>query len=233
MKHIKFLLLLLSLTLTSRIVKAQLTETQGWFFLSHTQTLTKKFDLLADVQTRSADRFDYLTTLLLRGALSYKINSQQSVGLGYAYKGDWEEEDQSATAYSHENRIYEQYIYQFKIRRVEMMFRTRLEQRWIDEEVSNFSQRGRLFLSAQIPLKADTAFKKGPYLGVQNELFLNIQHKGKINNSLFDQNRAFTSLGYRFSKKMDAEIGYMFWYQKEIDDSYRRNVIQLMLTTHF
>lgn len=233
MKHIKFLLLLLSLTLTSRIAKAQLTETQGWFFLSQTQRLTKKFDLLADVQTRSADRFDYLTTLLLRGALSYNMSSQQSIGLGYAYKGDWEKEDQSATAYSHENRIYEQYIHQFKIRRVELMFRTRLEQRWINEEVNTFSQRGRLFLSAQVPLIADTAFNKGPYLGVQNELFLNIQHKCKINNSLFDQNRAFTSFGYRFSKKMDAEIGYMFWYQKEIDNSYRRNVIQLMLTTHF
>ena len=114
-----------------------------------------------------------------------------------------------------------------------MMFRARLEQRWVMEEANNFSQRGRLFLSAQIPLIADTAFNKGPYLGVQNELFLNIQHKDKVNNSAFDQNRAFTSLGYRFSKKMDAELGYLFWYQKEMNASYRRNVIQLMLTTHF
>ena len=232
MKHTKHLFFIV-LLFTSRIASAQLTETQGWFFLSHTQTLSKKFDLLADVQTRSANHFDYLTTLLLRGALSYNFSQQQSVALGYAYKGDWEEDEQSIKDYSHENRIYEQYIYKFKIRRVEMMFRARLEQRWVVEQVTNFSQRGRLFLSAQIPLIADTAFNKGPYLGVQNELFLNIQHKDNVNNSAFDQNRAFTSLGYRFSKKMDAELGYLFWYQKEMDASYRRNVIQLMLTTHF
>lgn len=233
MKHTKFLRLLLAFIFTDRIVQAQITETQGWFFLSHTQTLTKKFDLLADVQTRSANRFDYLTTVLLRGALSYNINSKNLVALGYAYKGDWEKDDQLIKTYSHEKRIYEQYIHEFKIRRIEMMFRTRLEQRWLLEEATSFSQRGRLFLSAQIPLIADTAFKKGPYVGVQNELFLNIQHKDKINNSVFDQNRAFGSLGYRFSKKMDAELGYLFWYQKEMDNSYRRNVIQLMLTTHF
>jgi len=233
MKHIKFLFLLLLFVSTSWISKAQLTETQGWFFLSHTQTLTKKFDLLADVQTRSANQFDYLTTVLLRGAISYNLNQNQSVALGYAYKGDWEKDDQSIKNYSHENRIYEQYIRQFKIGRVEMMFRARLEQRWVMEEATDFLQRGRLFLSAQIPLIADTAFTKGPYLGVQNELFLNIQHKDKVNNSAFDQNRAFTSLGYRFSKKMDAELGYLFWYQKEMNASYRRNVIQLMLTTHF
>ncbi len=233
MRHFKFLLSLLVIALICRTTQAQITETQGWFFLSHTQTLNKKFDLLADVQTRSANQFNYLTTLLLRGALSYNLNTKQSVALGYAYKGDWEKDDIPATVYSHENRIYEQYIYEFKIRRAEMMFRTRLEQRWLHEDATSFSQRGRLFLSAQIPLIADTAFKKGPYLGVQNELFLNVQNRASVNNSVFDQNRVLTSLGYRFGKKMDAELGYQFWYQKEMDASFRRNVIQLMLTTHF
>lgn len=233
MKHTKILLSLLALVLVSRTVQAQITENQGWFFLSHTQTLTKKFDLLADVQTRSANRFDYLTTVLLRGALSYNINSQHSVAFGYAYKGDWEKDDLSTKVYSHENRIYEQYIHEFRIRHIEMVFRTRLEQRWVNEDATNFSQRGRLFLSAQIPLAADSTFTKGPYLGIQNEIFLNVQNREKVNKSVFDQNRAFGSLGYRFSKKMDAELGYLFWYQKEMDASYRRNVIQLMLTTHF
>ncbi|WP_342648633.1 DUF2490 domain-containing protein [Mucilaginibacter sp. CSA2-8R] len=233
MKRIKFFLLFFFLIFTNRTVKAQLTETQGWFFLSHTQTLNKKFDLLADVQTRSSNHFNYLTTLLLRGALSYNITTKHSVAVGYAYKGDWEKEDLMATIYGHENRIYEQYIYKFKIRSIEMMFRTRLEQRWVMDELTHFSQRGRLFLSAQIPLIADTAFNRGPYLGVQNEVFLNIQHKDRVNNAAFDQNRAFGSFGYRFSKKIDAELGYLFWYQKEMDASYRRNVFQLMLTTHF
>lgn len=211
---------------------AQKQENQGWFFLTHQQKLNEKFDLLADVQLRTANQFNYLNTLLLRSALSYNLNKKHSVALGYAYKGDWEHED-NGTAYTLENRIYQQYLYSFKIRRTEINARARLEQRWVKEENTRFSQRARALISAQIPLVADTGFTRGLYTGIQNELFLNIQHKQVVNNSVFDQNRSFISLGYRWSKKIDTEFGYLYWFQKETDDSYRRHVLQLMVTTSF
>lgn len=209
------------------------TENAGWFFLSHTQKLSSKFDLLADVQLRSADQFDYLNTLLLRGALSYNFNKKHSVALGYAYKGDWMHEDGERT-YSPENRVYQQYLHNFKAGRVEMNFRARLEQRFVKEDgVVDFSQRTRAFLSAQIPLVADTGFTKGLYTGIQNEIFLNVQHKDRVNNSLFDQNRSFVSFGYRWSKAIDTEFGYMYWYQKKMEGSTKTNVWQVMVTTSF
>ncbi|WP_374951465.1 DUF2490 domain-containing protein [Mucilaginibacter sp.] len=205
----------------------------GWFFNSNTHKISNKFDLLTDVQLRSADRFAYLNTLLLRGALSYNITGKHSVAFGYAYKGDWEHENGERT-YSPENRIYEQYLYDFKAGKVEINARFRLEQRFVKEEGStNFSQRARAFISAQIPLVADTGFTKGVYTGIQNEIFLNVQHKDNVNNSTFDQNRSFVSLGYRFNKLIDAEFGYMYWYQKEEDTNSKSNVWQLMLTTKF
>jgi hypothetical protein len=211
---------------------AQITETQGWVFVTHRQKLNKKFDLLADVQLRSADKGDYLNTLLLRSAISYNFNKKHSAALGYAYKGDWEHE-LGGTAYTLERRIYEQYIYNFKVHRTELSLRGRLEQRWVKEESTSFSQRARAFLSAQIPLAADSGFTHGLYTGIQNELFLNVQHKQRVNGSFFDQNRSYISMGYRWSKHIDTELGYMYWFQTESDAQYRRNIIQLMITTSF
>jgi len=222
----------LILCLASFTCYAQSHENQGWLFITHQQTISPKFDLLADVQFRTANKFDYLNTLLLRGALSYNFSKKHSAALGYAYKRDWEHELEG-TAYTLENRIYEQYLYNFKIKRVEVSARARLEQRWIKEESAQFSQRARAFISAQIPLMADTGFTRGLYTGIQNELFLNVQHKQRVNKSLFDQNRSFVSLGYRWSKKIDTELGYMHWFQKEMDSDFRRSVFQLMITTKF
>jgi hypothetical protein len=208
-------------------------ENAGWFFLTNTHKLSDKFDLLTNVQLRSADRFNYMQTLLLRGALSYNFNKEHSVALGYAYKGDWMHEDGERT-FLPENRIYQQYLIDFKAGKVELNARFRLEQRFVKEDGDvNFSQRARAFISAQIPLVADTGFTKGLYTGIQNEIFLNVLNKDKVNNSVFDQNRSYLSLGYRWSKLIDTEFGYMYWYQKEMDGSTKTNVWQLMLTTKF
>ena len=230
--HPKIFTITAILCLTLNCALAQLSETQGWFFVTHSQALSKKFDLLADAQLRSANRFNYVNTLLLRSALSYNLNKQHSVALGYAHKGDWEQEAAGKT-YSTENRIYQQYLFNFKHHRTELALRSRLEQRWVKDEKMMFSQRLRTFISAQIPLIADTGFTHGLYTGIQNELFLNVQHKDRVNGSLFDQNRTFGSIGYRWNKKIDSEIGYMYWFQKETGNDYRRNVIQLMITTSF
>ncbi|RFZ94828.1 DUF2490 domain-containing protein [Mucilaginibacter conchicola] len=211
----------------------QSVNNRGWFFLSNTHSLSKKIDLLTDVQLRSANQFEYFNTLLLRGAFSYNFNKKRSLALGYAYKGDWEHQ-QSKIIYSPENRIYEQYLYNFKAGKTELNFRLRLEQRFLKEDDrSFFSQRVRAFISAQIPLVADTGFTRGLFTGVQDELFFNAQNNANVNNSLFDQNRSFISLGYRVSKKIDAEFGYMYWLQKEKEGITRTNVWQLMLTTKF
>src|SRR4051812_18314769 len=118
---------LLALCLTGANCYAQLAETQGWLFVNHKQTISSKFDLLADAQLRSANQAGYLTTLLLRGALSYNFNKKHSVALGYAYKGNWEHEEMG-TSYTLENRIYQQYLYNFKLKNIELSLRGRLEQ---------------------------------------------------------------------------------------------------------
>ena len=86
---------------------ARTTENKAWFFHSHKQEVSKKWNVLADVQVRSSTQVKRVETLLLRSGLSYNFNNEHSVALGYAYKGDWEEE-LSRLKYQLEHRIYQQ-----------------------------------------------------------------------------------------------------------------------------
>jgi hypothetical protein len=208
----------------------QTLESGGWFFLTHSQKISPQLELLADVQLRSADRFERLNTLLLRSAVSLAVNDRHALAAGYAYKGDWEETG-NETSYQREHRVFEQYLFRKNIKAAEATLRLRLEQRFVREDQIDFSQRGRIFLSAQIPLVPAKEFKKGPYTTLQNELFLNVHHRERVNGHMFDQNRSFFSLGYRWSDQLDTEIGYLHWYQREMDGNYRRNIVQVMVTT--
>lgn len=219
------------LVLSVTAVHAQRPENEGWVFLTHNQKVNKKLDILFDMQVRTSDRYEYLNSLLLRTALSYNFTEAHSIAFGVAYKPDREKKG-DLYEFSHEYRIFQQYAYQFKISRTEITTRGRLEQRWIGEEKLKFSQRTRALLSAQIPVIANLQFSKGFYTGIQNEIFLNITNKANVNHSLFDQNRIFLSLGYRWSKKIDTEMGYMFLYQKNFDDQHRSGIFQIQVTTN-
>lgn len=237
MKHLKMLFrhglsiaTLVIILFQPEKVSAQNQENGAWLFLSHTQQLNKKFDILADVQLRSADHFSTFSAILVRTALSYNFDKAHSFAVGYAHKGDWEMEDDHKV-YVPEHRVYEQYLYNFKLQRMEMMVRGRLEQRLVMDEKYEFSQRARLLLSAQIPLVTDKDFTKGIYANIQNEVFLNVQHKERVNGSLLDQNRPYISAGYRFGKALDMEFGYTRWFQREEDGDKVTHVMQLMITS--
>jgi hypothetical protein len=211
---------------------AQRYESGGWLFLSHSQKISDKFNVLADLQLRSADRFKYWNVLLSRTALSYEINKSHTVAVGYAYLGEWEKEDGTKT-YSREHRIYEQYQYEFRLKRTEFTIRARLEQRFQKDEGIIFSQRARAFASVQIPLRPGAEFENGPYLKIQNEIFLNVQNSKEVNGSIFDQNRPYGALGLRVNKKLDVEIGYMRWLQRESEGNLYRHTFQIMVMTNF
>ena len=210
---------------------AQTTDTRGWLFWSHTQKLSKKWDIKTDAQLRSTASFEHIATLLLRGALSYNFNNVHSVALGYTYKPEWDYTTGKAQIQP-EHRIFEQYLLSAKAAKTEVTGRFRLEQRFVKETSAyQFSQRVRGFLALQIPLAANADFSKGLYATVQNEIFLNVQNKANVNNDLFDQNRAQAGFGYRWSKKLDTDLSYMWWRQNNDDGNRSSNVLVLMITT--
>ena len=122
-----------------------------------------------------------------------------------------------------------------KIKKLALAHRFRLEQRFIERQTDNvFAQRLRYFVRGLIPVeKSSGAFTKGMFAGLQNELFLNLQHKEKLNNKVFDQNRAYAFLGYRLKKEIDLELGYLNQYVKGSSTGITNHAVQIAVYSRF
>jgi hypothetical protein len=210
-------------------------QNSGWFMFLNNTKFNDKWGLQFDVQLRSADDWGYLRNTLVRPALQYFINNQHNVALGYLWQTTHTESTGTPDLTLHEHRIFEQYIYSHKIKSIFASHRVRVEQRFIGRTGEDvFSQRFRYFFRLIQPLqKTQPTFTKGPFVALQNEVFLNLQNKDKINNSVFDQNRLYLAAGYRFSKQFDLEAGYMNQATHGVSNNTINNIIQLAVYTRF
>ncbi len=194
----------------------------GWFGVFNTIKLGKKTTLLNDVQLRSTDEFQHLQTLLVRSGLQYSLTNKLGLTLGYASVNN-RRQLSAISGNLMEHRIWQQLIYNHKTGPVFVQHRLRSEQRFIPAaRISNNelasdgygnAYRLRYFIRNIVPLKRQTgAFTQGMFASLQNEVFINTGNKSNVNGKTFDQNRLYIAGGYRLSKKVDLEAGYMYQY---------------------
>lgn len=203
-------------------------------FLNSTR-LNEKWGLHLDVQVRSADQWDGVRNSLVRPGATYFINKSSNATVGYLHVNTYLKQDGASNNTLTEHRIWEQYIFAHRIKPIYAQHRFRLEQRFIETAGDDvFSQRLRYFFRFVLPiLDTKETFAKGPFVAMQNELFFNIQNKDKLNGKLFDQNRAYGAVGYRFSKSFDLEAGYLNQFVNGAASNTMNNVVQLAVYTRF
>lgn len=210
-------------------------QNSGWFMFLNNTKFNAKWGLQFDLQVRSADDWGHVRNTLVRPALQYFINNKSNVALGYLWQTTQNQLVDAPDTFLHEHRIFEQYIFNHKLKSIFVSHRVRVEQRFIgraNEDV--FAQRFRYFFRLIQPLKKiESSFTKGTFVALQNEVFLNFQNKDQLNNSVFDQNRLYVAAGYRFSKKVDIEAGYMNQAIKNVSNHTNNNIVQLALYTRF
>jgi hypothetical protein len=225
------------LCLASMVSFAQTTnQNSGWLFLMNSARINKNLGIHFDLQLRSQDHWDGLRNVLIRPGLTYFIDNRNDVTLGYLFTQTQINLDGTADFRLTEHRIWEQYIHKHKINTVNVSHRLRLEQRFTEKQTGDhvFAQRLRYFVRFLLPLKQEIKdFEHGLFAAIQNEIFLNVQHKDEINGHLFDQNRAYAALGYRLSRHFDVEAGYMNQFSKGLQNNTRNNIMQLALYTRF
>ncbi|TKC04288.1 DUF2490 domain-containing protein [Pedobacter frigoris] len=234
MKRLLFIAAL-SCLLSTKVLAQTTHQNTGWLFLMNSTKINEKWGAHFDLQLRSSDNWEDVRNLLIRPGVTYFIDKQNDVTLGYLFTQTYSQAAGVKNALT-ENRIWQQYIHKHKISSVNISHRFRLEQRFIERANNDdlFAQRARYFVRALIPLqKKEDAFDKGPFAALQNELFFNIQGKSGLNGHVFDQNRAYLAAGYRFSKKMDVEAGYMNQAVKGAVSNTNNNIIQLAVYTRF
>jgi hypothetical protein len=216
---------------------AQTNEFSGWGAWFHTQRFSKNWGASFDGQFRSANHIDYLKNVLLRPNINYYFGGNKSATLGYAYVSTNGRTATGAKTFRSENRIFEQFIVTQKAGiNTAITHRFRLEQRFLGSTPTQqevFSQRVRYFIRGVIPFNSEPTFTNGTYLGLQNEVFANIQNNDKINNHVFDQNRAYVAFGYRINKRIDIEAGYLNQYVQQSTAHTINHIAQIALYTRF
>ena len=209
----------------------------GWAALFTAFKTGKKTSIHADVQLRSTDEIKQVQTLLLRTGLNIHLSKKIIVTAGYAFIRN-RRVISNVTGYATEHRIWEQLIYNHKLKNIFITHRFRLEQRFISKsivvnnELKNdgalYANRFRYFIRNVFPLKTEPSFKKGMFAALQNEVFVNPGNTSNVNGAFFDQNRLYLALGYRFHTKTDLETGYMNQYVNGRGNQFTNNhVIQL------
>lgn len=212
----------------------------GWLASFNTIKLDKKLSFHFDAQVRSTDQLKHVQTILIRPGLNYHFNKNVTGTLGYAFI-DNRQTISGITDYLTEHRIWEQVLFSHKWRTVSAAHRFRLEQRFVPSSISmvnnsleiekrRLTNRFRYFIRNVIPLEKGLTFTKGPFVAVQNEVFVNIANKDGANGKFFDQNRLYGSIGYRFCNKIDVDAGYLNQYAKSTTGAIKNHIIQLAVS---
>lgn len=206
MKFLKTVLLpiLLLVFLCPNITQAQDSNIGNWLIYIGNKKLNEKWNIHNEVQYRNYNVVGDLEQLLLRTGLGYNItkNSNLLLGYGYILSENYIGETNDKVSVN-EHRIFQQLITKQKIGKVGLSHRYRFEQRFVEND---FKMRLRYFLGIKIPLQYKEDGKNPLYLSMYNEIFLNTE------SSVFDRNRVYGGLGYKFSDNLRLELGYMNQY---------------------
>ena len=207
MQHLAFRLILGLMIAKPSLCLAQSSDLGNWLLYFGNKNINEKLNWHHEVQYRNYNAIGEMEQLLLRTGLGYSLTQNNNVLLGYGFIQSENyvptQEDKVGVP---EHRIYQQFITKQKAGRVGIQHRYRFEQRWVAED---FKMRFRYFLSVNVPLSKPKLEDKTIYLSAYNELFIN------NTKTLFDRNRLYGGLGYKLSKRVKFEVGYMNQYVGE------------------
>lgn len=232
-----YILIIFLLLITAQTLQAQTQyQTSGWLMFLNNTKISKKWGAYMDVQLRSSDQWEYLRHVLIRPGITYYANAKNEYTLGYLFTNTFPHLEGAGDHTVTEHRIWEQYVYKHMFKNASVMHRFRLEQRFIERHGRDelFAQRLRYFVRFIIPIEKEVVkFEKGVFIALQNETFFNVQHQNELNHKLFDQNRAYGAIGFRFSKHLDIEAGYMNQAIKGLTNGTSNNILQVACYTKF
>ena len=198
------------------------TDIGSWGMLFNQTRFHNKWSLHSEVQFRSYEINPNTEQLLIRGGVNFHANPGLIFTAGYGWITNYiNDENVFKDQVVDESRIWEQVILRNNTGRVYFEHRYRFEQRWITTSVNtNYRNRLRYLLRLTIPLNNKEVKKNTLFVGLYNEVFIN------LTNSPFDRNRLYGALGYQVNSSTNIQIGYLLQTVGTISKQY----LQLGLT---
>lgn len=196
------LLALASVVMLPLLSQAQDSNLGNWLIYIGNKKINQNWNIHHEVQYRNYDAVGDLEQLLLRAGVGYNLtenNNNLLLGYGYILSENYVGDSDDKVSVN-EHRIFQQFITKQSLWKVKLSHRYRFEQRFVE---GDFKMRFRYFLGLNIPLQYKEDGKNPLYLSAYNEIFLNTK------SSVFDRNRVYGGLGYKFSKQLKVELGYM------------------------
>jgi hypothetical protein len=207
------LLFLLSFIIKQNAVLAQSTTRQIseqnhiWFIENGTIKLKKDLLLFHDVQFRRSDFGADAQQILLRIGLLYNFPSKLQAGAGYCFVETYPYGNFPVQNAFPEHRIWEQAQFKMELGKFNVFNRYRLEQRFIGNPTTGQFKPSRFENRMRYMVRINRAIGEKFYANVFDEIFVNF---GKnIGRNIFDQNRIAANVGYKLSKHIAVELGYM------------------------
>jgi len=194
---------------------ARATSDNGAVWLTYTGvhplTPTSPWRLHLEGQIRQSPGVAEPQGRLFRTALLHRLGASASAGAGYAFFRSYPYGGFSTAPSADEHRAYEQLELRHATGALRWSHRYRLEQRWQEQVATGgwkYSNRIRYQLRSTFQRHANTV--RQPYASVYDELF--VAFGRNVTGNVFDQNRAFAGVGYRWGDAFRMETGYMNQY---------------------
>ena len=223
MKKIFFIALAI-LSFSEIIAQSPLRNVQsnntGWFMYFGDHKFSEHWGIHLEAQFRRNEIIAKPQQLLLRTGINYHFAPNAFATVGYCYVNTSQYGVFPAKSAFPENRFWEQLQVKSQAGRIEVTTRLRLEQRisHLPDTISTnpvvfgpgdgvYTNRARVLVRLSVPFKGKTIEDKSLYFSCYDEAFVNFGENVELN--IFDQNRAYAAIGYKFPKWGKLEIGYM------------------------
>jgi hypothetical protein len=204
----------------------------SWFYYIGDHKISEKWGVHPEIQFRRTGIGTKPQQFLLRSAVNYHATDQLMISAGYVYSREYPYGVFPRDFELPEHRIYQQIEYEHKLRKFDLVHRSRLEQRFIadieaipdpDSEGNlrpehqgwPLQHRVRYSLSVNLPLQGTDIDNHEFYLFASNEFFFSFGPNGSND---FDQNRAHLGLGYQVGSFGRIELGYLYQWIKDTDE---------------
>ncbi len=170
----------------------------NWIMYFGQNRIHDRWSVHTEIQYRNHDLLPNIEQLLVRTGLYYHLDGNTTLLAGYAYVPSYRLEDSFTDPVTTEHRIFQELQLNNRAGKIAFNHRYRIEERWVSEKTL---VRFRYRLLAVIPLSNKT--KDAPFLAFYDEVFL------APGARVFDRNRAYGALGYKFSSTASAQLGIL------------------------
>ncbi len=193
----------------------------SWNILNVKLNINAKWGIWTEGQLRSIEFYDQFYYYEAKGGVFYNLKDHLSLtaGIGhyatYTLGGNFVQPLASV-----ETRTWLQLIMEQKWDRIYFEHRYRVEQRHLN---TGYKNRFRYRLNAVIPINHKEVSPKTIYAYIGDEIFFTDKAP------FYERNRFYTGLGYKTSKAMTIQSGYMRQFDYKLTSTTSRDFLQVAL----